>query len=57
MAFQEDLLNTLNDVIAAQDMRMTELVRQIDTLQQQLKQGSDFADGGDGMADEPPPHY
>ena len=60
LVFQEDLLNTLNDVIAAQDMRMTELIRQIDVMEQQLKQGSDlagFAGGGDGMAEEPPPHY
>ncbi len=60
LAFQEDLLNTLNDVIAAQDMRMAELVRQIDVLEQQLKQGSEltgFAGGGDGTAEEPPPHY
>lgn len=36
---------------------MTELVRHISRLEQQLKQGSDFAGGGDGLADEPPPHY
>jgi len=57
LLFQEDHLNTLNDVIAAQDMRMAELVRQIKRLEQQLKQGVGFAGGGDGSADEPPPHY
>lgn len=57
LLFQEDHLNTLNDVLAAQDMRMAELVRQVKQLEQQLKQNAGFAGGGDGLADEPPPHY
>lgn len=57
LLFQEDLLNTLNDVIAAQDMRMADMVRKLDMLEQQLKQSSGFAGGGDGLAEEPPPHY
>ena len=55
LAFQEDLLNTLNDVIAQQDMRMAAFTRKLETLEQQLKLQGGFAGGDDSH--EPPPHY
>ena len=60
-AFQEDLLNTLNDVIAKQDQLLSMLTRKIDHLEEQQRQNGYAADGGngggDGLAHEPPPHY
>lgn len=61
VAFQEDLLNTLNDVIAKQDQLLSKLTRKIDHLEEQQRQNGYAADGGngggDGLAHEPPPHY
>lgn len=56
IAFQEDLLNTLNDVIANQDQRLSALIRKLDRLEEQQRENG-FGGGGDGLADEPPPHY
>ena len=59
LAFQDDTINTLNDVIASQQ-------QQIDRLQLQLKSLSDRINGleesvdksaGNKPADEKPPHY
>ena len=56
MAFQEDLLSTLNDVIANQDQRLSALIRKLERLEEQQRENG-FGGGGDGLADEPPPHY
>jgi SlyX protein len=54
LSFQEDLLNTLNDVIAKQDKEIQDLWSANRLLKQSLgevKAGSSIA------AHEPPPHY
>ena len=57
-AFQEDLLNTLNDVIANQDRLLAGLSNKLEQLEEQIRQGGfGGAGGGDGLAEEPPPHY
>jgi len=61
IAFQEDLLNTLNDVIAAQDQQLVTVTRKLDALlkqiEEQQRQSGYGGAGGDAMAHEPPPHY
>jgi len=61
IAFQEDLLTTLNDVVASQDQQLTTVTRKLDTLLKQLeeqqRQSGYGGAGDDAMAHEPPPHY
>lgn len=56
IAFQEDILDKLNDIVARQDLDIQRLTRTVIFLSGQLKQ---LAPGsGDDLADEPPPpHY
>lgn len=56
-AFQEDLLNTLNDIVAKQDRQLATLTRKLDLLKEQLEQQGDGGGGSDSMGHEPPPHY
>ena len=56
-AFQEDLMNTLNDVIANQDRQLATLSRKLDLLTEQLEQHGGSDGGSDSTAHEPPPHY
>jgi SlyX protein len=55
IAFQEDLINSLNDALGQQQRRLMELTRSIEKLHEQIKETREqplpAAD------DEPPPHY
>lgn len=55
IAFQEDTLDKLNDVVSRQELEIERLTRMIKIINSQLKQ-LDLG-GGDEVADEPPPHY
>ncbi len=58
LTFQEDLLLTLNDVIANQDRLLSELGRKLERLEEQQRQnGYAGSSDGEGLAHEPPPHY
>ena len=56
LAFQEDLVDSLNQVVTAQQRELELLQGQVRLLYQQLKslQPSDIASAGD---EAPPPHY
>jgi SlyX protein len=57
-AFQEELLDQLNDVVARQDRDIAGLRDKISELVDKLAEiGNALPGGGDGAADEVPPHY
>jgi len=58
-AFQDDLLHSLNDVIAEQDSRMAALARLLEDIREQISTQNRGDTGGASSATdyEPPPHY
>jgi len=58
LAFQDDLIENLNEVVARQDQDLARLTLQLKALAAKL---SDISQAGDGPADpaahEIPPHY
>lgn len=56
LAFQDDLLDTLNDIVAAQQQQIDLLQQQVQLLYDQLRSLSPSPVGGE-VADERPPHY
>ncbi|MFK8047538.1 MAG: SlyX family protein [Halioglobus sp.] len=58
MAFQEDTVEALNEAIAAQQVEISLLKRQLELLKQrQDEQGTASDQPGEVPADERPPHY
>jgi SlyX protein len=55
LAFQEDLIQALNRTVSAQQQELLELRRDVEQLQTQLRALAPSL--GDGITDEPPPHY
>jgi len=58
-AFQEQLLQELNDVVTAQSLRITQLERQIALLIDRYKSNDDDANrvALSPQEEPPPPHY
>ena len=56
MAFQDDIHESLNAIVAKQDGEILELKRQFSMLSDRLKDMGDAA-GGAQPQDETPPHY
>lgn len=56
VAFQEELHETLNQIVARQDGELRDLKQQFSLLNERVKEYSD-ALPGDGPQDETPPHY
>jgi len=56
VAFQEDALDKLNDVIARQDMELMQLKELVLTLHKQVKQ-LDLSSPMNSGDEPPPPHY
>ncbi len=56
VAFQEDALDKLNDVIARQDKTISELKNTLRIFNDQLKSVGQESQGI-AFTDEPPPHY
>jgi SlyX protein len=56
LAFQEDTLDQLNRVVAAQQRRIDELQGQVDDLKQQLRSLAP-SPAADARSEPPPPHY
>ena len=56
VAFQEDALDKLNDVIAQQDKTIFELKKLITVFNQRLKTVGQESQGS-SFNDAPPPHY
>ena len=55
-AFQDELHETLNGIVARQDAEIRDLKRQFSLLNERVKEYSDSAPGA-GPQDETPPHY
>ena len=58
IAFVEDTVQALDEALAAQQQHILRLERQIDRLQQQLKdQGARLDEVAADASEPPPPHY
>ncbi len=59
IAFQEQTIDTLNEVVSKQQKDLTRIERTLGLLGQQMKNLQQAADAGQGGAEanEPPPHY
>lgn len=59
VAFQEQTIDTLNDVVSKQQKDITRLDRAVALLAQQMASLQQAADAGQGgsEANQPPPHY
>jgi len=57
VAFQEDTLSQLNDVIAAQDAQLRMLVSRLGELGDKYRDLSYEVQGDSKPGDEKPPHY
>ncbi|MGY8906493.1 SlyX family protein [Candidatus Njordibacter sp. Uisw_056] len=59
IAFQEQTIDTLNEVVSKQQKDLTRIDRALELLAQQMANLQQAADAGQGGADanEPPPHY
>ena len=58
IAFVEDTVQALDEALAAQQQHILRLERQIDRLQQQLKdQGARLDEVSAESSEPPPPHY
>ena len=58
IAFVEDTVQALDEALAAQQQYILRLERQIDRLQQQLKdQGARIDEVAGESSEPPPPHY
>ena len=59
IAFQEQTVDTLNEVVSRQQKDPTRIERTLSLLAQQMKNLQQAADAGQGgpEANEPPPHY
>ena len=59
IAFQEQTVDTLNEVVSRQQKDLTRIERTLSLLAQQMKNSQQTADAGQGgpEANEPPPHY
>ena len=57
LAFQDDLIESLNEVVARQDRLIQDFGQRIAQLEAKLEDMSESAPGGAGEGHEPPPHY
>lgn len=58
VVFQEDTVQSLNDIIARQDRQLSDLIDQVNFLAEKYKGGSSDAGFSDvSSEDERPPHY
>ena len=58
LAFQDDLIENLNEVIARQDRALAELERRVQALALKLSDLAESGGGGQSQSDhEVPPHY
>lgn len=56
-AFQEDLLNSLNQTVVEQGRKIDDLERRCERLQQALSELADDVEQSRPAANERPPHY
>jgi SlyX protein len=56
VAFQDEIIESLNSTVAKQDRELLELKHQLSRLSERIKEIGD-ASPGDAPQDETPPHY
>ncbi|MBQ0797137.1 MULTISPECIES: SlyX family protein [Zhongshania] len=57
LAFQEDMLNALNERVVAQDLEIRNLRRTLELLHEQIQQKNSAGEGALTHELERPPHY
>lgn len=58
LAFQDDLIESLNNVVARQDQEMVRLAQRVLALEERLNElASSAGEGGQPQGHEVPPHY
>ncbi len=57
LAYQEEMLTELNQVLTDQQMQLTSLERISRRLVERLESLGNAGEGGESPADERPPHY
>ena len=57
LAFQDDLIESLNEVVARQDREIAMLTQRLSDLAAKLEDMAAGAAAGGGDGHEPPPHY
>lgn len=57
LAFQEDLIESLNEVVARQDREILALKQRLSELAAKIEDLAAASPGGAGLDHEPPPHY
>ncbi|WP_045223325.1 SlyX family protein [Methyloterricola oryzae] len=57
LAYQDDLVVTLNDVVSRQQLQIDRLEATVRVLLDRVQRLSALAEGADPAAEERPPHY
>lgn len=57
LAWQDDLLDRLNDTVAKQDQRIADLERYLELLSERYRTLAEQMEALDPSADSAPPHY
>ena len=57
LAFQDDVIESLNEVVARQDRELLLLGQRLAALEAKLEDLAEAAPGAAGSGHEPPPHY
>jgi SlyX protein len=57
VAFQDDLIERLNEVVARQDREIVALLRRVSALEQRLAELDETSVAGAAGGHEVPPHY
>ena len=57
LAFQDDLIESLNEVVARQDREIALLTQRLSDLATKFEDLAASSAPAAGMGDEPPPHY
>lgn len=56
-AFQDDLIERLNDVVARQDRELVSLLRRVEALERRLAELDETSSAAPAGGHEIPPHY
>lgn len=57
LAYQDDLVVTLNDIVSRQQLQIDRLEATVRMLLERVQRLSALAEGADAHAEERPPHY
>jgi SlyX protein len=57
LAFQDDLIESLNEVVARQDREILQLTQRLAALEAKIEDLEAAAPGAGNSGHEPPPHY